>query len=69
MGLGTSLFQVIKLRRDASQFLFFVRQMSCQKILCQIVANVGVKRFHIVTHSYADLFSIKTGSGETFNIF
>ena len=60
MMLGTSRFQVITVWRWGSQFLFSIRQLSGQKLLCQVVPNVGVKRFHIVTHSYAALFSIKT---------
>ena len=36
-------------------------------MLCQILANVGVKRFHIVMHSYAGSFSIKTVKLTTFS--
>ena len=60
MELGTLRFRVITLWRRVSQPLFSIRQISCQTILCQIVANVGVKRIHIVTHNYAASFSIKT---------
>ena len=60
MGLGTSCFQVMTLWRGGWPFLFSIRQISCQKLLCQTVANVGVKRFHIVTHSYAASILIKT---------
>ena len=70
MRLRTSRFQVIMLSREGPKFLFSVRQLSCQNILCQTVASVGVKRFHIVTHSsilYVVLFSIKTSSCETDN--
>ena len=69
MGLGTSRFQVIRLWSGGWQFLFSVGQISCQKLLCQIGANVGMKRFHIVTHSCAASFSIKTCFYETNNIF
>ena len=57
MGLGTSRFQVIVLCREGSQFLFSIREISCQKLLYQTVVNVGVKRFHIVTHSSAASFT------------
>ena len=53
--------------RGRSQFS--IREISFQNILCQIVANVDMKRFHMVTHSYAALFSIKTNSCETNKIF
>ena len=68
MGLETSHFRVIELGREGSQFLFSIRQMPCQKLLCQTVANVGVKSFHIVTHSSTASFSIKTSFCETNNI-
>ena len=48
MALGTSHFRVITLWRGKLQFLFSARQIPCQKVWCQIMANVGVKRFHIV---------------------
>ena len=35
------------------------RQTSCERRLWQIVANISVKRFHIVTRSYAASFSIR----------
>ena len=52
-------FRVIMLWREGSQYLFFIRQILCQKCLCQTVASGGVKHFHIVMHSYAASFSIK----------
>ena len=52
-------FRVIMLWREGSQYLFFIRQILCQKCLCQTVASGGVKHFHIVMCSYAASFSIK----------
>ena len=64
-GVGVLHFWVITLWRRGSQFLFSRRQVSRQKRLCQIGANVGMKRFHIVKHSYAASFSIKTSFSST----
>ena len=41
------------------KFLFSITQTSSQKLLCQIVGNIGAKRFHIITRSYAASFSIR----------
>ena len=43
MGLETLRFRIKALWREGLQFLLSIRQMSCQKPLCQTVANVGVK--------------------------
>ena len=45
MGLETLRFRIKALWREGLQFLLSIREMSCQKPLCQTVANVGVKRF------------------------
>ena len=55
MGLESSHFQVKKLWRGDHNF-----QISCQKRLCRIVANISTKRFQRITHLYAALFSLKT---------
>ena len=60
MGLGRSRFRVITLWREGSQFIFSIKQIPYQKLLCQTVANIDVKLFHIVTHSYVASFWIKT---------
>ena len=52
-------FQVITLWKRAHKFLFSKGQVCSQKLLPQIVANINVKRFHIVTHSNAATFSMK----------
>ena len=39
------------------KFLFSTRQISCQKLLCHIVTTNCLKRFHIVTQSFAASFS------------
>ena len=75
IGLETSRFWVTTHWRGGqgdmgwSQFLFTIREISCQKVLCQIVANVGVKSFHIVTHSFVASFSIKPSFCAIKNIF
>ena len=69
MGLGMLCFQVILLWREGSQVLFSIRQISCQKCLCQTVASGGVKHFHIVIYSHAASFSIKISVCEASNIF
>ena len=48
-------FKVMALRKRAHNFVF-----SKGKVCSQIVANVNVKRFHIVTLSTAVSFSVKT---------
>ena len=52
-------FQAITLWKRAHKFLFYKGQVCSQKLLCQIVANINVKRFHIVIHSNAATFSMK----------
>ena len=68
-GWGHLVFKLERFQEGGSEFLLSIRQISCLKTLCQIVVNVGVKRFHIVAHSYAASFSTKTGFCETKNIF
>ena len=63
-GWGVAFLSYNALKRG-SQFLFSRRQVSRQKRLCQIGANVGMKRFHIVKYSYAASFSIKTSFSST----
>ena len=58
MGLGTSRCQITTVWRGNHKFLFSIRHVSCQKLLGQTVANVGVKRFHTVTQSSAASISI-----------
>ena len=61
MALNKALFSGYgALWKRACKFLFSTGQACGQKILCQIVASINKKRFHIVTHSTAASFSIKT---------
>ena len=53
-------FQVMVLWKRAKKFLFSKGQVCSQIILCQVLTNVNVKWFYIVTHSNTVSFSIKT---------
>ena len=55
------------LKRGVTISIFYETNI-LSKISCQIVATVGVKHFHIVTHSYAASFLVKTSFCKTNNI-
>ena len=62
-------FKVMALRKSAHNFVFSKGQACSQKNFRQIVVNANVKHFHLVKHSTAASFSIKTIFYETNNIY
>ena len=69
MGFWSLTFPSYGALKGGHIFLFSIEQIFCQKRLQHIVAMILLKRFRIVTHCRAALFSINTLFCKTNNIF